>query len=151
MRAYTCCSFCFSEALVMPGMIERATQKPHAEYVIIILSVLPYWQNDKYTYPQGIYCCCILDHTNEFTRFLKSQERASSKRFSICLHPATQTPTRVGSDEPHPIGVVFETVCLRKVNYFFIVLQICSNNSTKHKKSQKIIKPIKKYVSIYMT
>lgn len=52
----------------------------------------------KYTYPQAIYYCCILDQDYETVRFPLVKKERFSKRFPLCLLPTRINPYRTSAD-----------------------------------------------------
>ena len=84
-----------SEALVMPGKVERANvQRPHAEYEIYAprATLARSHRRNIYTHIHKASTVCYnLDFTNEIYQISERQERASSKRFSLC----SVNPTRI--------------------------------------------------------
>ena len=71
VRAYTVAHSAF-RGLRCPPIIERATQKPHAD-----MQRLSYKEYTTINIPDsGIYCCFILDYGSESCEVSNHQERA---------------------------------------------------------------------------
>lgn len=84
------------EALELPIGVERTTQKPHAEYVIIAAETrVP--AATEYTYPTKASTAVSSLTPIEIFQIPKCQERASSKRFLICRKPTRLTLDRASA------------------------------------------------------
>ena len=102
-----------------------ATQKPTPVYAISASGYIPRGiscrKQDNYI-STGIYRCSILDFDMKFCENSRLSRLSADKRFLMYFHyiPLRSTPMRgVDSAEPHPTGVVCETVCNRKcINIF---------------------------------
>ena len=111
--------------LALPNRSRTATQKPTPVYAISasgdISPEISCRMQENYI-STGIYRCSILDFDLKFCENSRLSRLSADKRFLMYFHyiPLRSTPMRgVDSAEPHPTGVVCETVCNRKcINIF---------------------------------
>ena len=83
----TACSFLLAEALELPISVERANlQRPHAEYEYANIETLSRFNIGRiYISTRHLPFAASLTEIFEIFQVSTSQERASSKRFLLCL------------------------------------------------------------------
>lgn|GEM_PF-2489101 len=87
------------EALELPGIVERANlQKPHAEYDISI-SMMSFARYHRIIYisTRHLLFAAFLTIPKEIFQISRCQERASSKRFLLCLPTLPLDPDRASA------------------------------------------------------
>lgn len=91
VRVLFSCPLSQLEALELPDIVERATQRPHANmYMTANSNAHALTGGLKIHIPtSAIYCCHILDYINEIFQVSSCQERARSKRQSYVNIPPT--------------------------------------------------------------
>ncbi len=111
-----------SRLLALPYYDRTATQKPTLVYETTTIGVLSDAEsktNVGVNISTGIYRCSILDHSMKFCENFDKSRISADKRFSLCLHPATQNPDRASAERSATAKLIilvgFEAIIHRNV------------------------------------